>query len=93
MHRNGDRDASGPYRRDAHVVEVSVTSESDSRGMLGTDAGVSAGLFGLRTHVKIGAEGATPDQLQEIVRWGDAHSPVGCTIRQSLPNPMEIEVV
>jgi uncharacterized OsmC-like protein len=73
-------------------LEVSVTSESDTRGMLGTDDRVSAGLFDLRTHVKIGAEGATPDQLQEIVRWGDAHSPVGCTIRQSLPNPMEIDV-
>jgi uncharacterized OsmC-like protein len=50
-------------------LEVSVTSESDSRGLLGTDDSVSAGLAGLRTQVKIGAEGAAPDQLQEIVRW------------------------
>jgi uncharacterized OsmC-like protein len=73
-------------------LEVSVSSESDTRGLLGTDEGVSAGVFGLRTHVKIGAEAATPDRLQEIVRWADAHSPVGCTIRRSPPNAIEIEV-
>jgi len=33
-------------------LEVTVSSESDVRGMLGTDDGVSAGLSGLRTHVK-----------------------------------------
>ena len=74
-------------------LEVSVSSESDGRGLLGTDDSVSAGLFGLRTRVKIGAKDATPDQLQEIVRWADAHSPVGCTIRQSPANSVEIEVV
>ncbi len=74
-------------------LEVSVSSESASRGLLGTDDDVSAGLAGLRTHVKIGAEDATPDQLQEIIRWADAHSPVGCTIRQSPTNAVEIEVL
>ncbi len=74
-------------------LEVSVSSESDSRGLLGSDASVSAGLFGLRTHVKIGAEDATADQLREIVQWADAHSPVGCTIRQSPMNAIEVEVL
>ena len=74
-------------------LEVSVSSESDSRGLLGTDESVSAGLFGLRTHVKIGAKDATADQLQEIVQWADAHSPVGCTIRQSPTNAVEVEVL
>jgi len=73
-------------------LEVSVTSESDTRGLIGAD-NVSAGLAGLRTHVKIGAEDATPDQLQEIVRWGDAHSPVSCTIRDAPANTVEIEIV
>jgi uncharacterized OsmC-like protein len=74
-------------------LEVSVASESDTRGLLGTDDRVSAGLFGFRTHVKIGAGDATADQLKEIVGWADAHSPVGCTIRQSPSNLVEIEVV
>lgn len=74
-------------------LEVTVSSEADVRGMLGTDDGVSAGLSGLRTHVKIGARNATADQLREIVRWADEHSPVGCTIRQSPMNAVEIDVL
>jgi uncharacterized OsmC-like protein len=74
-------------------LEVTVSSESDVRGMLGTDDGVSAGLSGLRTHVKIGAPDATADQLREIVQWADEHSPVGCTLRQSPTNAIEIEVL
>jgi uncharacterized OsmC-like protein len=74
-------------------LQVSVTSESDTRGMLGTDDTVSAELFGLRTHVTIGADAATPDQLREIVRWADAHSPVGCTIRGSPDNTIDVEIV
>jgi uncharacterized OsmC-like protein len=74
-------------------LEVAVSSESDTRGLLGIDDSVSAGLFGFRTHVKIGAGDATADQLKEIVQWADAHSPVGCTIRQAPPNAVEIDVV
>jgi uncharacterized OsmC-like protein len=74
-------------------LEVTVSSESDVRGMLGTDDGVSAGLSGLRTHVKIGAVDATVDRLREIVQWADEHSPVGCTIRQSPTTAIEIEVL
>jgi uncharacterized OsmC-like protein len=75
------------------ALEVAVSSESDSRGLLGTDESVSAGLFGLRTHVKIGATNATGGQLQEIVQWADEHSPVGCTVRQSPTGTVEIEVL
>jgi uncharacterized OsmC-like protein len=74
-------------------LEVTVSSESDVRGMLGTDDGVSAGLSGLRTHVKIGALNAPAGQLRQIVQWADEHSPVGCTIRQSPANAIEIEVL
>jgi uncharacterized OsmC-like protein len=63
------------------TLEVSVESESDNRGMLGLDETVSAGLSGLRTRVRIGAAGADGAQLQDIVRWADAHSPVACTLR------------
>ena len=74
-------------------LEVTVSSESDVRGMLGTDEGIFAGLIGLRTHVKIGAKNAAADQRREIVRWADEHSPVGGTIRQSPNTAVEIEVL
>ena len=74
-------------------LEVTVESESDNRGLLGLDDSVSAGLRNLRTKVKIGAEAATPAQLREIVAWAEAHSPVGCTIRQAPDVTTEVEVV
>ena len=75
------------------TLEVTVESDSDNRGLLGLDENVSAGLLSLRTKVKIGAEGATPAQLREIVAWSEAHSPVGCTIRNAPGATTDVEVV
>lgn len=74
------------------TLEVTVESESDSRGLLGLDDSISACLRALRTRVKIGGA-ANSDALQEIVAWADAHSPVGCTLRQAAPCSLEIEFV
>lgn len=74
-------------------LEVTVESDSDNRGLLGVDENVSAGLLSLRTKVKIGAEDATPAQLREIVAWGEAHSPVGCTIRHAPSATTDVEIV
>jgi uncharacterized OsmC-like protein len=60
------------------TLEVTVTSESDSRGLLGLDEKVSAGLQGMRIHVKVSAPGAGAREVEELVRWACAHSPVGC---------------
>jgi uncharacterized OsmC-like protein len=59
------------------ALEVVVTSESDLRGLLGTDDQVPAGLQDLRIQVRIAAPGATAEQLESLVRWACAHSPVG----------------
>jgi uncharacterized OsmC-like protein len=75
------------------VLEVAVESESDSRGMLGLDERVSAGFSALRMRVKIGCEGADPAKLRELVEWGNAHSPVGCTVRQAPSTTVEVEIV
>ena len=73
-------------------LEVTVESESDNRGILGLDESVSAGLGTIRTLVRIEAPEATPEQLRDIVAWADAHSPVGCTLRQSPAYSLEIDV-
>jgi uncharacterized OsmC-like protein len=75
------------------TLEVTVESDSDNRGMLGTDERVYAGLLSLRTKVRIGAQGATSAQLRELVTWGEAHSPVGCTIRRAPNATTDVEVV
>ena len=60
------------------ALEVTVTSESDNRGMLGLDETVSAGLQAMCLNVKISAPGTGARELEELVRWACAHSPVGC---------------
>jgi uncharacterized OsmC-like protein len=72
------------------MLEVLVESESDTRGMLGMDDTISAGLAGMRTRVKI-AGNAPHETLRDIVTWADAHSPVGCTVRQTIGCSLEVE--
>ena len=71
-------------------LEVLVESDSDSRGILGLDDSISAGLQGLRVTVKIAGD-AQPDALNQLVRWADAHSPVGCTLRETADYELRIE--
>lgn len=73
-------------------LKVSVTSESDVRGLLGITDEVSARLDNLRVQVQIGAAGASPGQLREIVSWAEAHSPIGCTVRDAQRTLLDIEI-
>jgi len=75
------------------TLEVTVESQSDNRGMLGLDDRVSAGMSPITTRVKIGARDVPADQLRELAHWGDRHSPVGCTARESPTCSIEVEVV
>jgi uncharacterized OsmC-like protein len=74
------------------TLAVTVESESDNRGLLGLDDSISAGLGTVRVLVKISGN-AEADTLREIVAWADAHSPVGCTIKNAPPCSLEIQVV
>lgn len=73
-------------------LDVIVESQGDNRGMLGLDDGVSAALIGLRATVRIRAAKATRDQLDGLVRWADAHSPIACTLRNALAADIEVVV-
>jgi uncharacterized OsmC-like protein len=59
------------------TLEVTVSSESDLRGMLGVGDMVPAGLQELCVTVRIAAPGHATETLDELVRWACAHSPVG----------------
>lgn len=74
-------------------LTVSVTAETDQRGMLGVDERISAGVATLRTHVRIGADGVDPDALRALAMWGDAHSPVACTVRAAPVCTIDVEIV
>jgi uncharacterized OsmC-like protein len=73
-------------------LDVTVESQGDNRGMLGLDERVSAALIGLRMVVHIRAANAGRDQLESLARWGDAHSPVACTLRSALAADIEVVV-
>ena len=73
------------------ALEVTVESESDARGLLGLDPAVTAGLGAVRMRVRIGGS-ASADTLREIVAWAEAHSPVGCTVRDAPACSLEVEV-
>jgi uncharacterized OsmC-like protein len=72
-------------------LEVIVDSESDDRGLLGMDDSVPAGPLGMRTRVRIAADGASEEDLREIVEWAEKHSPVADAIRRSVPMSTEVE--
>ena len=65
-------------------LEVSVHSDSDAQGLLGM-GDISAAMSNMRMEVRISAKGADKRQLEELVSWADAHSPVSCTLRSG-PN-------
>ena len=73
------------------ILELTVESESDARGLLGM-GDVSAALGAVRTKVKIRGN-ATPEALRDLAAWGEAHSPVGCTLRQSVDCSLDVDVV
>jgi len=74
------------------TLEVTVTSESDDRGFLGMDDSLPAGPLQARTHVRIGADGVSPDTLRDIVEWAEMHSPVSDALRRAVPTTVNIEI-
>ena len=75
------------------TLEVSIDTESDTRGISGFDQSIQAGPLNMRTRVRIGAEGVPEEKLHEIIKWSDKHSWVGNAICRSVPLKTEVEIV
>jgi uncharacterized OsmC-like protein len=73
------------------ALEVIVESESDDRGLLGLDDSVPAGPLSMRTRIRIKADGASEEDLREIIHWAERHSPVADAIRRAVPMNTEVE--
>lgn len=74
------------------TLEVTVESESDHRGLLGVPGTEVAGPLAVRVRVRLAADGASPEQLREIVAWAESHSPVGDALRRAVPSTVDIEI-
>jgi uncharacterized OsmC-like protein len=75
------------------LLEVTVDSESDDRGLLGADDSIPAGPLSARIRVRIAAEGVEAQRLRQLVEWADHHSPVTDGVRRAIPTTVEVEVV
>jgi uncharacterized OsmC-like protein len=73
-------------------VEVSVSSESDARGLVGID-GVSTCLSNMRMTIKIAADNVSESVLRELAERAAAGSPVASTLRDGPPMALEVSVV
>jgi uncharacterized OsmC-like protein len=73
-------------------VRVSVESDTDFRGVLGVDGADSPGPVEIRVRVELAAPDATEDQLREIVRRAESHSPVHDALAREVPMTTEIAI-
>lgn len=73
-------------------VEVCVESESDARGLVGMP-NVPTTLANLRMSIKLGADGVDEASLREIAAWGQAHSPVSCTLNDRPAVAVDVLIV
>ena len=72
-------------------LEVTVDSTSDDRGLFGLGQDVPAGPQEMRIRVVVAADGASPEQLRQIVEWAERHSPVGDAVRRAIPTRLHVE--
>jgi uncharacterized OsmC-like protein len=71
-------------------LTVTVDSESDFRGVLGVDDTVRPGPLAVRVRIRLAAGNATEDQLREIVRRAESHSPVGDALARAVSVTTEV---
>jgi uncharacterized OsmC-like protein len=74
------------------TLEVKVESYSDARGLVGIPDAPTA-LGDLRLSIRLGADGVGEAQLRELAAWGEANSPVSCTLRDRPEVKLDIAVV
>ena len=74
------------------LLEVTVDSESDDRGILGIDEAVPAGPLSIRVRVRIEAPDTPGERLREIAEWGTRHCPVDDAARRAVVVNVEIEI-
>jgi uncharacterized OsmC-like protein len=73
-------------------LTVSVESDTDFRGVLGVDGSPHPGPLAVRVRINLTAPDASEEQLREIVRRAEEHSPVRDAIARSVAMSTEIEV-
>jgi uncharacterized OsmC-like protein len=71
-------------------LEVTAESETDMRGLLDVGDAVDPGPATALLRVRLAADAADEQKLQDLVEWADRHSPVGDAVRRAVPVELEI---
>ena len=78
------------------TLELTASSRSDARGLLGmidgAGAPVSAGPLEVHLHVRICAPGVSDQRLKLLVQSGHRCSPVSCAMQEAIPVDLHIEI-
>ena len=72
------------------TCEAEVDSESDDRGILGLDRSVPGGPLSMRIGLRMRADGAGLDLLEELAVWALEHCPVSDAVRRAVPVHLEV---
>ena len=72
-------------------IQVTVETWSDGRGMF-LDEGIVAGSTQMRLHFSIRSSSASANEVEELVRWVEAHSPVGSDITRAIELHSTLEI-
>ena len=73
-------------------IEVRVEASSDGRGMF-LDEGINPGSSEMCLRFRIAPGNATSEQIEELVHWVEAHSPVGNDVMRAVTMHSQIEIV
>lgn len=69
----------------ADIIEVTVDSESDDRGILGLDDRIPAGALSLRVVVAVRGSAPSREVVEQLATWAVDHCPVTETARRAVP--------
>jgi uncharacterized OsmC-like protein len=75
------------------AIQVQVQSSSDGRGMLLDDDEISPGCTDMKLTFIVSSRTASKEQIHELVRWVEKHSPVGTDVMTPVKVVTEIQIV
>ena len=74
-------------------LEVTVENDWDDQGLFGIDDSIPAGPLQVKIIYKVASNEASPEELRQLIEWGEAHSPVGDAISRAILTTTVIDIL
>lgn len=75
------------------TIQVKAESSSDGRGMLLDTTEISPGCTDMKLTFIVSSQTATKEQIHDLVRWVEKHSPVGTDVMSPIKVTTEIQIL